>query len=107
VKWLLKQMLAGGRPDITDVARELGLGVRTLQRRIVEEGTTFRDLLLAVRQELVRTYLAQPGIQINEVAFQLGYEDTNSFFRAFRNWEGTTPSHWRMDGREAGVSGLS
>jgi len=46
-------------------------------------------------------------MQINEVAFQLGYEDTNSFYRAFRNWEGTTPSHWRMDGREAGVSGLS
>ena len=107
VKWLLKQMLAGGRPDITDVARELGLSVRTLQRRIVEEGTTFRDLLLAVRQELVRKYFAQPGIQINEVAFQLGYEDTNSFYRAFRNWEGTTPSQWRTDWKETGVSSVS
>ena len=107
VKWLLKQMLAGGRPDITDVARELGLSVRTLQRRIDEEGTTFRDLLLEVRQELVRKYFAQPGIQINEVAFQLGYEDTNSFYRAFRNWEGTTPSQWRTDWKETGVSSLS
>jgi AraC-like DNA-binding protein len=107
VKWLLKQMLAGGRPDITDVARELRLSVRTLQRRIDEEGTTFRDLLLAVRQELVRKYFAQPGIQINEVAFQLGYEDTNSFYRAFRNWEGTTPSQWRTDWKETGVSSLS
>jgi AraC-like DNA-binding protein len=107
VKWLLRQMLAGGRPDITDVARELGLSVRTLQRRIVEEGTTFRDLLLGIRQELVRKYLAQPGIQINEVAFQLGYEDTNSFYRAFRNWEGTTPSQWRTDWKATGVSSLS
>ena len=107
VKWLLKQMLAGGRPDITDVARELGLSVRTLQRRIVEEGTTFRGLLLAVRQELVRNFFAQPGIQINEVAFQLGYEDTNSFYRAFRNWEGTTPSQWRTDWKGTGVSSLS
>jgi AraC-like DNA-binding protein len=107
VKWLLRQMLAAGRPDIADVARELGLSVRTLQRRIVGERTTFRDLLLGVRQELVREYLTQPGIQINEVAFRLGYEDTNSFYRAFRNWEGTTPSHWRTDGREAGVSSFS
>ena len=107
VKWLLKQMLAGGRPDITDVARELGLSVRTLQRRIVEEGTTFRDLLLAVRQELVRTYFAQSGMQINEIAFQLGYEDTNSFYRAFRNWEGTTPSQWRTDRKKTLVSTLS
>ena len=107
VKWLLRQMLAGGRPDIADVARELGLSVRTLQRRIVEERTTFRDLLLAVRQELVREYLTRPGIQINEVAFLLGYEDTNSFYRAFRNWEGTTPSHWRTDSREVSLSSLS
>ena len=66
-----------------------------------------RDLLLAVRQELVRKYFAQPGIQINEVAFQLGYEDTNSFYRAFRNWEGTTPSQWRTNWKETGVPSLS
>lgn len=107
MKWVLKQMLAGGRPDIADVARELGLSVRTLQRRIVAEGTTFRDLLLAVRQELVRKYFAQPGMQINEIAFQLGYEDTNSFHRAFRSWEGTTPSQWRTDRKEPWVSTLS
>jgi AraC-like DNA-binding protein len=96
VKWILRQMLAGGRPDIANVALELGVGVRTLQRRIDQEQTTFRDILLALRQELVREYLARPGIQINEVAFLLGYEDANSFYRAFRNWEGTTPAHWRV-----------
>ena len=101
VKWILKQMLAGGRPEIEHVARELGSSVRTLQRRIVQEKTTFRDLLLAVRQELVREYLGRPGMQINEVAFLLGYEDTNSFYRAFRGWEGTTPAHWRMDRHRA------
>lgn len=103
VKWLLKQMLAGGRPDIADVARELGLSVRTLQRRIVEERTTFRDLLLSVRQELVKEYLARPGIRINEVAFLLGFEDPNSFYRAFRRWEGKTPAHWRMDSIETAL----
>ena len=95
VKWLLKRLLAGARPDIAAVARELGLSDRTLQRRIVDGGTTFRQLLLEARQELAREYLNRPDIQVTEVAYLLGYEDANSFYRAFRTWEGTTPSELR------------
>ena len=46
VKWILKRLVAGSRPDIPAVALELGLSPRTLQRRIVEEGASFRQLLL-------------------------------------------------------------
>ncbi|HEY0944644.1 MAG TPA: AraC family transcriptional regulator ligand-binding domain-containing protein [Opitutaceae bacterium] len=95
VKWVLKRLLAGSRPDIPTVARELGMSGRTLQRRITDEGGTFRQLLLEARQELVRQFLTQPSIEINEAAYLLGYEDPNSFYRAFRTWEGTTPAHWR------------
>lgn len=95
VKWILKRLLPGRRPDISAVAGELGLSGRTLQRRITGEGTTFRQLLLEARQELVRLYLAQPSIEINEAAYLLGYDDPNSFYRTFRSWEGTTPAHWR------------
>jgi AraC-like DNA-binding protein len=101
VKWILKRMVAGGRPDASAVAKELGLSVRTLQRRIDDEGATFRGLLAEARQELGREYLSQPGMQINEVAFLLGYEDANSFYRAFRSWEGTTPAHWRFDSSDS------
>lgn len=73
------------------------MSVRTLQRRIVNEGKTFRELLVHVRQELVREYLSQPGIQIDEIAFLLGYKDVASFYRAFRAWEGTTPAIWRTE----------
>jgi len=95
VKWVLKRLLSGSRPDIFLVAKELGLGARTLQRRITDEGATFRQLLNEARQELVRQYLRDPAIEINEAAFLLGYEDPNSFYRAFRAWEGTTPADWR------------
>jgi AraC-like DNA-binding protein len=95
VKWILKRLIAGNRPDISTVARELGLSGRTLQRRIDEEGASFRQLTLEARQELVRRYLTQTSMEINEVAYLLGYEDSNSFYRAFRTWEGTTPAHWR------------
>ncbi len=95
VKWVLKRLLSGSRPDILLVAKELGMGARTLQRRITDEGASFRQLLNEARQELVRQYLSDPTIEINETAFLLGYEDPNSFYRAFRTWEGTTPAHWR------------
>jgi AraC-like DNA-binding protein len=88
-------LLAGSRPDILVVARELGVSGRTLQRRITDEGASFRQLLLEARKELVRQYLAEPSIQINEAAYLLGYDDPRSFYRAFRSWEGTTPAIWR------------
>lgn len=95
VKWILKRLLAGNRPDILIVAKELGMSARTLQRRITDEGGTFRRLLLEARQELARQYLTQPSIAINEAAYLLGYDDPNSFYRAFKTWQGITPANWR------------
>jgi AraC-like DNA-binding protein len=95
VKWVLMRLLGGNTPEITVVAKELGMSCRTLQRRITEERTTFRQLIGDARHELARHYLMQPSLELGEVACLLGYEDPNSFFRAFREWEGTTPSEWR------------
>jgi AraC-like DNA-binding protein len=95
VKWILKRLLSGTRPDILLVAKELGMSARTLQRRITEENATFRQLLLEARQELARQYLTQSSIEIHEAAYLLGYDDPNSFYRAFKTWEGATPGHWR------------
>ena len=95
VKVVLKRSLASGRPELSDVARDLGLSERTLQRRITEEGTSFRDLLVEARQELGRQLLSDPSAEIDEVACLLGYQDASSFYRAFRYWEGVTPSRWR------------
>jgi AraC-like DNA-binding protein len=95
VKWMLRRLLAGSRPDLLMVARELGMSERTLQRRITDEGTTFRQLLNTTRHELVRQYLGDPSVEITEAAFLVGFEDPNSFYRAFRSWEGQTPAEWR------------
>lgn len=97
VKWIMKRSLTGGRPDIQTVASELGISNRTLQRRLTDEGTSFKHLLTQVRHELARKYLADPSFDIKEVAFMIGYEDQNSFYRAFRIWEGDTPSNWRTE----------
>jgi len=97
VRWILKRLLAGTRPDVSAVARELGLSDRTLQRRIDDDGTTFRQLLLEARRELAREYFNRPDIDVADVAYLLGYEDSDSFYRAFRTWEGTTPSQLRAE----------
>ncbi|EJL30748.1 AraC family transcriptional regulator [Brevibacillus sp. BC25] len=97
VKWILKRSLTGGRLDIRAVASELGMSDRTLQRRLTDECTTFKQLLTQARHEQAREYLADPKLDIKEVAFLLGYEDQNSFYRAFRLWEGDTPSNWRSE----------
>lgn len=97
VRWILKRRLTGGSLDIRAVARELGMSDRTLQRRLTDECTTFKKLLTQARHEKAREYLADPALDIKEVAFLLGYEDQNSFYRAFRMWEGDTPSNWRSN----------
>lgn len=97
VKWIMKRSLSAGRPDIQALAREMGMSDRTLQRRLSDENTSFKQLLKQVRHEQAREYLADPSLDIKEVAFLVGYEDQNSFYRAFRLWEGNTPSLWRVE----------
>jgi len=95
VKRIMKRSLAGGRPDIQPIARELGMSGRTLQRRLTDENTSFKRLLTEARHEQACEYLTDPSLDIKEIAFLLGYEDLNSFYRAFRQWEGDTPANWR------------
>jgi AraC-like DNA-binding protein len=95
VKDTIKISLAGKRPTLNDVAQELGLSARTLQRRLTGAGLTFQQLLEQTRRELARHYLKQRAMELPEVAFLLGFEDANSFFRAFQGWEKRSPSEWR------------
>jgi AraC-like DNA-binding protein len=94
---VLKRILPSGRSDIGDVAKELAISERTLQRRIASEGTSFRDLLIDTRKHIATTLLSDPFIEIGEVAYMAGYGDINAFYRSFRKWMGTTPFKWRRE----------
>jgi AraC-like DNA-binding protein len=103
VKSALKRILAGQKPDISHVARELGQSTRTLQRKLAEAGRTFQEVLMEARRELARHYLLHSGRELNETAYLLGYADANSFFRAFQKWEGVSPGRWRE--KQMGATG--
>jgi AraC-like DNA-binding protein len=95
VRTAIQQKLTGGRPAIEDIADTLHVSSRTLQRRLQDEGSSFQNVLEEARHQLARHYLNNPVLELNEAAYLLGYEDANSFVRAFRVWEGIPPARWR------------
>lgn len=99
VEHALVELLPSGRAQIEDVARELALSKRSLQRRLSEEGTTWLDLLNGARERLACHYLLSTDLGVAEVSFLLGFENPNSLYRAFHRWTGTTPETWRAENR--------
>jgi len=85
--------IASGVDDQTEAARRLGVSVATLRRRLAEAGTCFRDVRARGLNERAKQMLARhrhPG----DVAEVLGFSDGRSFSRAFKAWNGVTPSIW-------------
>lgn len=81
--------------SIEYVAKQLAMSKRTLQRKLSEENYNYQWVLKKVRQELADYYLQQTQLPIIEVSFLLGFQETNSFIRAYSSWTGTTPSQVR------------
>ena len=77
------------------VSRELHMSPRSLQRKLAEGGTTFRQVLDDVRSGLAESYLSDTAVSIPEVAYLLGFSDQSSFHRAFHRWTGSAPGRWR------------
>nr|WP_310616404.1 AraC family transcriptional regulator ligand-binding domain-containing protein [Pantoea cypripedii] len=91
VRAVLLELLPANEATIEKTAERLGLSKRTLQRRLEEEGENFRTLINGCRENLARHYLCNTSLSGYEIAFLLGFEDPNSFYRAFMAWTGQTP----------------
>jgi AraC-like DNA-binding protein len=103
VRGAIQERLTGHRPAIEDVARSLHMSSRTLQRKLREAGCSYQRVLDEARHQLACHYLSHSVLELNEAAYLLGYEDANSFVRAFRTWEGIPPAHWRETHRTKAV----
>lgn len=95
VRGAMRDHLIGRKPELADVARQLHQSPRTLQRRLRAAGASFQQLLDDVRHRMACHYLSDSALELNEIAFHLGFEEGNSFVRAFHAWEGRAPGQWR------------
>jgi len=99
VRSTIQRKLTGKRPTIEEIADDLHLSLRTLQRRLQDAGWNYQRLLEDARRDLAKYYLSNSVLELGEAAYLLGYEDANSFARAFRGWEGMAPRDWRENHR--------
>lgn len=82
----LAAALPAGRATIAHVATDLGISARTLQRRLTDDGTSFRAELTAVRMALDSQLIGVRRYSASEAAFLLGFQDVNSLYRARKLW---------------------
>jgi len=82
-------------PTMEAVAREVGLSVPTLRRRLADLGLTFERVVEAYRREMARNLLLGANLQIEQIAAALGYRSPSSFYSAFREWYGCSPNVYR------------
>jgi len=80
---------------LADVSNQLRISPRTLRRRLLEEGTNFQALKRHTRCNAAAEYLAHTSLSVAEIASRLGYPDSSSFGKAFRQWKGLTPRQYR------------
>lgn len=95
LKQVLFMQFRGRIPTIEEAASALNITPRNLQRRLLQEQTTFRDIAGEIRKEIAFQLMQNPAIKISEVSDILGYSDLTSFRKAFKSWTNSTPREMR------------
>jgi AraC-like DNA-binding protein len=95
VRRLVHGTIAQERCSAARVSTLLGMNPRTLNRRLLAEGTTFRSVRDDVLHGMARQLLEATSMNLAEVAHVLGYAEASSFIHAFSRWSGQTPQQWR------------
>lgn len=95
LKQVLFMQFKGRIPTIEEAASALNMTPRNLQRKLLQEQTTFRDIAGEIRKEIAFQLMQNPDIKISEVSDILGYSDLTSFRKAFKSWTNSTPREMR------------
>jgi AraC-like DNA-binding protein len=93
--------LPHGKAGIGEIARQLGMSSRTLDRRLRSEELTFGGILSELRCDLAKRYLREEDLPISKIAWLLGYQDAGGFTHAFKRWTGKTPREARAQEKVA------
>jgi AraC-like DNA-binding protein len=94
----LLEQLSSGELSEEEMAQQLHMSRRTLQRKLAEAETTYQQLVDATRRDLALRYIENPHHSITDITFMLGFSQHSAFTRAFRRWTGIAPSEYRQRG---------
>lgn len=102
VRAQMRKQLAEGTLAAGSVARALHMSERTLRRKLSAHGTSYQDMLDALRAQLAQDYVAHGRESFDAIAGRLAFADASAFFRAFKRWTSTTPAQFRERARKGG-----
>ncbi|MFK8014232.1 MAG: AraC family transcriptional regulator ligand-binding domain-containing protein [Gammaproteobacteria bacterium] len=96
VRLVIAKVLSEGIPKLSFIASELGIGARTLQRRLSDKGHSFQGVVDMARKDMAKRLLRETDYSLAEVAFLTGFAEQSGFTRAFKRWAGQTPRSYRL-----------
>ena len=96
IRMILRPMIVSQSCSLERLASTLSLHPRTLNRRLKDRGTSFREMVAELRFELAKQLLIDNNMSLIKISTLLGYAEASVFTRSFRRWSGTTPSAWCM-----------
>jgi AraC-like DNA-binding protein len=95
IKNKLFDLLPLGAPSQTDIAQCLGMSLRSLQRKLNDQGTNYKEVLESTRKKLAMDYTSQQHLCFSEIGYLVGYSSVGNFNRAFKRWTNQTPGDYR------------
>lgn len=95
IKAHLRLLLLRGCASRNQLASELGISSRHLHRRLQKVGKSYSQLIDELRIEMAKTLLHDDFITIDVIAKRLGFKESTSFIRWFRQIFNMTPGDYR------------
>ncbi|ODA35729.1 AraC family transcriptional regulator [Veronia pacifica] len=95
IKQEIYKSLAFGAPSQQEIAKNLGMSIRNMQRKLFEQGTNYKEILEDTRHSLAVSYIKQAHLSCCEISYLLGFSNVGNFNRAFKRWTGKAPGNYR------------
>lgn len=99
IKNKIFELLPLGAPSQTDIAEYLGMSLRNLQRKLHDQGTSYKEILETTRKKLAMDYILQQHLSLSEIGYLVGFSSVGNFNRAFKRWTNQTPGDYRQSNK--------
>lgn len=99
IKTKIFELLPLGAPSQSAIAKDLGMSLRNLQRKLHTQGTSYKEILENTRKKLAMDYIIQQHLSLSEIGYLVGFSSVGNFNRAFKRWTNQTPGDYRQNNK--------